>query len=129
MISREEDLSIQRQCALVGVARSSWYYQPAAVSEEELAVLRVIDEVHTNRPFVGSRRMVDELSEAGHHLNRKAVRRLMRTAGIEAVYRRPRTTRSASGLQHRVFPYLLAGLAITRANQVWASDVERHEAP
>ena len=92
-------------------------------------MLLAIDKIHTDRPFLGSRRIVDELADEGLSANRKAVQRLMRLAGIEAIYPRPKTSRAGVGANHRVFPYLLAGVSITRPNQVWVSDVERHEAP
>jgi putative transposase len=109
-------LSIARQCELLGLPRSTWYYAPTGETAQNLALMRSIDELYLKWPFYGSRRMARELG-----LNRKRVQRLMRTMGIEAVYPKPRTTRSAAG--HKIYPYLLRDLAIVRPDQVWASDI------
>lgn len=109
-------LSIARQCQLLGLARSTCYYEPAGESPENLALMRRIDKLYLKRPFLGSRKIADKLN-----VNRKRVQRLMRMMGIEAIYPKRRTTRPATG--HRIYPYLLRNLAITRPNQVWASDV------
>jgi len=122
-IDREHDLPIVRQCELLSVSRSSVYYQPVPLPARDAELLLAIDKIHTDRPFLGSRRIVDEFMDEGLCVNRKAVQRLMRLAGIEAIYQRPRTSRAGSGAGHRVFPYLLAGVPISRPNQVWAADV------
>ena len=122
-IDREHALPIVRQCQLLGVSRSSVYYQPVPLPARDAELLLAIDKIHTDRPFLGSRRIVDELMDEGLSVNRKAVQRLMRLAGIETIYQRPRTSRAGSGAGHRVFPYLLAGVSITRPNQVWAADI------
>ena len=112
-----ENLSVRRQCALLNLARSGVY----AASTDDLALMRRIDELHLKWPFYGSRRMVFELNQAGHRINRKRVQRLMRVMGIEALVPRPGTSKAAPG--HRIYPYLLRGVSITEPNHVWASDI------
>lgn len=103
--------------------RSSVYYAPVAVQAEELEVMRAMDEIHLLRPFLGSRRLVDELQDRGFEVNRKRVLRLMRLMDLSPIYPRPRTTKRGTGDGHKVYPYLLDGLSIERPNQVWASDI------
>ena len=122
-IDREHELPLSRQCGLLGVSRSSVYYQPAPLPARDAELLLAIDKIHTDRPFLGSRRIVDELEDELLSVNRKAVQRLMRLAGIEAIYQRPKTSRAGVGAGHRVFPYLLADVPISRPNQVWAADL------
>ena len=111
-----KDLSVRRQCALVGVARSG-VYRPKPVAEaDDLAVMRRIDELHLELPFYGSRRMTFELSKEGPGVNRKRVRRLMRVMGIEALVPRPSTSKAAPG--HKIYPYLLRGLKIVEPNRM-----------
>src|ERR1700680_150186 len=119
-----KELSVRRQCALVGVARSGIYRAKPDTGADDLAVLRRIDELHLELPFYGSRRMTFELSKEGRGLNRKRVRRLMRVMGIEALVPRPGTSRAAPG--HKIYPYLLRGLKIVEPNHVWAADAGRH---
>ena len=114
-------LSIMAQCRLLKVARSTLYYQPMPVDPDDLAVMRLIDELHLAYPFYGSRRMVVELADAGWAVNRKRVQRLMRRMGLEAIYQKPNTSRGHP--DHKVYPYLLRGLAIDRPNQVWCADI------
>ena len=122
MVDREHPaLSTVRQCALIGISRSSVYYRPRGHSQKDLAVMKLIDQQYLATPFYGSRRMKVWLDREGYPANRKRVRRLMRTMGLQAIYRRPRTSKPALG--HRVYPYLLGGMEITRANQVWAADI------
>lgn len=109
------------QCELLELARSTYYYEPAQESAENLALMRRIDEQYLHTPFYGSRRMAAELSTEQSPVNRKRVQRLMRTMGIAALVPRKRT--SIPGAGHRVYPYLLRGLSIDRANQVWCSDI------
>lgn len=123
LIQAEGTLSVARQCDLLTVSRSTYYYAPRAASEGTLAVMRAIDEIHTNRPFLGSRRVVDELADDGWHVNRKRVQRLMRDMEITALYPKPKTSRPGVGAEHTVYPYLLTNVAIERPNQVWAADV------
>jgi len=114
-------LSIVAQCRLLKVARSSLYWRPAAVSEDDLRLMRRIDELYLATPFYGARRMVAVLLRDGWTVNRKRVRRLMRIMRIEAIYQRPNTSRRHP--DHIVYPYLLRGLAIDRPNQVWCADI------
>ncbi len=120
-IHTEHGLSKTRRCELLDVARSTAYYRRELVSEEELVVMRLIDEIHLRLPFYGSRRIRDELEEHGHTVNRKRVQRLMRLMDLRALYPRRRTSQPGKG--HKIYPYLLRDLAIERANQVWATDV------
>src|SRR5208337_4516644 len=112
------DLSIVAQCRLLKVARSTLYWRPAAISEEDLRLMRLIDEQYLTAPFYGSRRMVAVLRRDGWTVNRKRVRRLM---GIEAIYQKPNTSQPHP--EHEVYPYLLRGLVIDRPNQVWCADI------
>jgi putative transposase len=114
-------LSIRRQCELLGLGRASLYYEPAGEGAEDLAMMRRIDREYTERPFYGSRRMTAVLRSEGYAVNRKRVRRLMGVMGLEAIYARPRTT--VAGRGHRVYPYLLRGVSIDRADQVWSADI------
>lgn len=121
MIDRDARLAVVRQCGLLGISRSSLYYQGKAVSEEDLAIMRTIDEIHLARPFLGSRRITGELKDRGFAINRKHVQRLMRLMGIVATYPQPKTSKAARG--HKIYPYLLRGLEPERANQVWVADI------
>jgi putative transposase len=121
MIDPEHDLPVKRQAEALGISRSSVYYQARPVSAEDLWLMRQIDELHLNYPFAGSRMLRDLLSHQGLEIGRRHLRTLMRRMGIEAIYRRPNTSKPAPG--HRIYPYLLRGLAITRPNQVWAMDI------
>ena len=116
-----ENLSVRRQCALLNLARSGVYRPGPLTSADDLALMRRIDELHLKWPFYGSRRMVFELNQAGHGINRKRVQRLMRVMGIEALAPRPGTSKAAPG--HRIYPYLLRGVSITEPNHVWTSDI------
>jgi putative transposase len=109
-------LSIARQCQLIGLPRSTWYYKPVGETAENLTLMKAIDRQYLETPFYGSRKMARAL-----HVNRKHVRRLMRLMGLEAVYPKRRTTRPAAG--HKIYPYLLRNVEITRPDQVWASDI------
>jgi putative transposase len=114
-------LSVLRQCALLGISRSSVYYQPVTVPQEKLELMKLIDQQYLERPFYGSRRMTACLKNQGYCVNRKRVRRLMAIMGLRAIYRRPKTSQPAPG--HRVYPYLLGDTEISRPNQVWTSDI------
>ena len=120
-MNEKHDLSKTRRCELLDVARSSAYYRREPVSEADLAVMRLIDEIHLQLPFYGSRRMRDELEERGHTVNRKRVQRLMRQMDLRALNPRRRTSQPGKG--HKIYPYLLRDLSIERANQAWASDI------
>ena len=115
------ELSIRRQCELLGIARSGVYRPPVPANDNDLALMRRIDELFTAWPFLGSRRMTAMLRAEGQAVNRKRVQRLMRKMGIAALGPKPRTTKPAPG--HKIFPYLLRGLAIERPNQVWCADI------
>lgn len=115
------DLSIREQCRLLGLHRSNLYYDPVPESEENLRLMRLMDEEHIRRPARGSRQMVDFLGDEGIVVNRKKVQRLMQKMGIEGLSPKRRTTLQATG--HQVYPYLLRGLEIARPDQVWCSDI------
>src|SRR5512144_2695114 len=115
------DLSIRRQCELLGLNRSTFYYEPADATPEDLRLMRLIDEQYTACPFYGSRRMTEWLTRQGEEVNRKRVQRLMRVMGLEAIYPKPRL--SAAGSGHKVYPYLLRGVKIERPDQVWSTDI------
>ena len=122
MIEREHDrLSVSRQCQLVGLSRSTWYYRAVGESAETLALMQRIDQLYLEYPFYGSRQMMRHLAREGKRVGRHRVRRLMRLLGLEAIYRKPRT--SVANPDHRVYPYLLRGLTIERPNQVWCADI------
>jgi putative transposase len=121
MIDRGHDLPLVRQAELLRLTRSSLYYEPRPVPAAELAIMRRIDELHLDHPFAGSRMLRDLLRGEGIAVGREQVAMLMRRMGIEALYRRPNT--SKPGLGHKVYPYLLRGLAVERPNQVWAMDI------
>ena len=114
-------LSVRRQCALLGLNRSTWYYEPVPERAANLALMRRIDEQYMRVPHYGSRRMTEWLWREGEDVNRKRVQRLMRLMGLEAIYPKPRTT--VAGRGHKVYPYLLRNLEITRPNQVWSADI------
>src|SRR5215475_13012007 len=114
-------LPISQQCRLLALPRSSVYRKPTEVSAEDLAIMALIDRHYLARPYYGSRRMTAWLATQGHHVNRKRVQRLMRLLGLAAIYQRPNTSKPAEA--HKIYPYLLRGLAIDRVNQVWCSDI------
>jgi putative transposase len=121
MIDREEKLAMTRQCKLLKLSRSSVYYKPIPLSTKDLSQMRQIDEIHLTYPFYGSRKIRTELWARGHNVGRDRVRRLMRRMGIEALYVKPRL--STAHPAHVKYPYLLRGLEITKANQVWSADI------
>jgi putative transposase len=121
MIDREHDLPLKRQADLVGISRGAVYYQPEPISDADLALMRRVDELHLEWPFAGSRMLRDLLRRQGIEVGRRHVSTLMRRMGIEAIYRKPNTSKKHP--RHPVYPYLLRGLAIERANQVWAMDI------
>src|SRR5947209_50934 len=114
-------LSICRQCELLSLSRSSFYYEPATESKENLALMNLIDQRYTDKPFYGSRKMTIWLRALGHEVNRKRVQRLMRLMGLQAIYPKPKL--SLPDRQHKVYPYLLRDVAIVRPNQVWSTDI------
>jgi len=121
MIDRSHDLPLTRQAEVLGLSRSSLYYQPRPVSPADLAIMRRIDELHLDYPFAGSRMLRDLLRGEGVEIGRGHVITLMKRMGIEAIYRRPNTSKAAPG--NKINPYLLRGLTVDRPNQVWAMDI------
>jgi putative transposase len=121
MIDRDHDLPITRQAEVLRISRSSVYYLPRPVPEADLAIMRQLDELHLEFPFAGSRMLRGLLAGKGCQIGRRHVKTLMQRMGIEALYRRPRTTKPEPG--HKIHPYLLRGLSIERPNQVWAMDI------
>jgi putative transposase len=121
MIERGSQVPVKRQAELLGLSRSSVYYRPRAVSERDLGLMRRIDELHLKAPFYGARKLAAQLRREGQEVGRRHVATLMRRMGIEALYRRPRT--SIPARQATIYPYLLAGVAIERPNQAWSSDI------
>ena len=121
MIDRAHDLPLTKQAETLNISRRSLYYVPELVRPADLALMRQMDELHLEFPFAGSRMLRDLLAADGSKVGRRHVTTLMRKMGIEAAYRRPSTSKSAPG--HKIFPYLLRGLAIGRPNQVWATDI------
>ena len=121
MIDRNHELSVSRQARELGISRGSVYYLPRPASPEDLALMRRIDELHLDYPFAGSRMLRDLLATEGIIVGRLHVSTLMKRMGIEAIYRKPNTSKPAPG--NKIYPYLLRKLAVTRANQVWAMDI------
>ena len=121
MISKAHDLPITQQCKILDMPRSSLYYCPVAVDEDDLIIMSMIDEIHLRYPFYGSRRIRDELWDNGFHISRDRVRSFMRKMGVEALYRKPRLSKRHPA--HKIYPYLLRGLKIDKSNYVWATDI------
>jgi putative transposase len=115
------NISVRRQCELLGISRSGFYYQPAAVNPEDLALMRLLDEQYTRTPFYGVRKMKAWLETVECYPDVKRVRRLLRLMGLEAIY--PKPNLSFNGTEHRRYPYLLRGVLIRRGNQVWSADI------
>ena len=118
---QHRELSVARQCELVSISRSGFYYQPAGETPLNLALMRLIDVQFLETPWYGSRQMTRHLRREGYTVGRKRVRRLMARMGLEPIYQRPRTTIPHPG--HRIYPYLLRDLVIDRPNQVWCADI------
>jgi putative transposase len=114
-------LPVSQQCRLLAVSRSSVYRKPVEVSAEDRAIMALIDRQYLARPYYGSRRMTAWLAIQGHVVNRKRVQPLMRLMGLAANYQRPNTSKAAAA--HKIYPYLLGGIAIERVNQIWCSDI------
>ncbi len=121
MIDRSHALPLTTQAKLLKLSRSTLYYKPRPISEEDLAVMRRIDQLHLDYPFAGSRMLRDLLRGEGIEIGRQAVRTMMKRMGLEAIYRRPNTSKPVAG--HRIYPYLLRSLAVVEPNQVWAMDI------
>jgi putative transposase len=120
MIDRTHDLPISQAKAL-NISRGAVYYKPRPVSEEDLKIMRRLDELHLEHPFMGARMLRDMLAREGVSIGRRHVATLMKRMGIVAIYRRPNTSKPAPG--HKIYPYLLRGVKVERANQVWAMDI------
>ena len=121
MIDHEHELPIARQAKALNISRGAVYYKPRPVSPEDLALMRAIDEMHLEWPFAGSRMLRNMLVRKGHSIGRRHVATLMKRMGIEALYRRPNTSKPAPG--HKIYPYLLRDVKVERPNQVWATDI------
>lgn len=121
MIDRGHTLSLTRQSQILDISRSSLYYQAVPVSERDLELMRLIDEIHLKHPYMGSRSIRDQLQDRGHQVGRQHVSTLMKRMGIAAMYKKPRLSKPHP--DHKTYPYLLRNLDINRANQVWAADI------
>ncbi|MCB1819828.1 MAG: IS3 family transposase, partial [Gammaproteobacteria bacterium] len=121
MVDGKDPLPVTRQCALLDLPRSTFYYAPKPVSDGELALMVLIDRCHLKHPFYGSRRIRDWWADRGHRVNRKKVQRLMRTMDLTAQY--PKRNLSLANQAHKIYPYRLRDLVIDRPTQVWATDV------
>ena len=121
MIDREHDLPITKQARALGISRGSVYYLPRPVSAADLAIMRRMDELHLELPFAGSRMLRDLLNQKGIEVGRRHVATLMKRMGLQAIYRKPNTSKPAPG--HKIYPYLLRGVSVDRPNQVWAMDI------
>jgi putative transposase len=121
MISKEHMLPLTRQSQVLELSRSSLYYKAVAISSRDLELMRLIDEIHLNHPYMGSRSIRDQLQDMGHQVGREHVGTLMKKMGIAALYPKPKLSKPHP--DHKVYPYLLRGLEISRANHVWATDI------
>jgi putative transposase len=121
MIDREHRLPLIRQSEILELSRSSLYYEAVPISDRDLELMRLIDELHLKYPFMGSRSIRDQLQDMGHKVGRQHVSTLMKKMGIAALYKKPRLSKPHP--EHKVYPYLLRGMEITRANHVWAADI------
>lgn len=121
LVDPAAEASLRQQCRWMGLHRSTYYYQPAKASAEDLLLMRLLDEQYLLTPQYGYRKMQRVLAQAGYQVNHKRVRRLMQVIGIEALYAKPNTSKPGAG--HRIYPYLLRGLVIDRVHQVWATDI------
>ena len=121
MIDRDHCLPLSRQARILELSRSSLYYEAVLVSDRDRELMKLIDELHQKYPYMGSRSIRDQLQDMGHQVGRQHVSTLMKKMGIAAMYRKPKTSKPHPA--HKVYPYLLRGLEITRANQVWAADI------
>lgn len=116
-----ETIPVTHQCELLGLARSTFYYRPKGISEEDVKLMRLIDEQYTKTPFYGYRKMTYWLRRQGYHINKKRVLRMMQMMGLQAIY--PKKRLSQPGKDHVIYPYLLRGMEVTRPDQVWAADI------
>lgn len=121
MLEKESIFSIRKQCELIGLNRSGIYYKPTGESEENIEIMRLLDEQYTKTPFYGVLKMTKHLESKGYRVNHKRIRRLLRMMGLDAVYQKPGL--SQKNPEHRIFPYLLKNIDINRCNQVWSTDI------
>jgi len=121
LIDHGIEISLGRQCELLGISRSCLYYKPKPISEEQLKVLKIIDEIYTAHPYYGTRRMLEELSDHGINIGRAQTRSYYKTLGLEAIY--PKINLSKRNHEHKVYPYLLRNMKINKVNQVWSADI------
>jgi putative transposase len=121
LLGPDPKVSLRHQCELLDLCRSAYYYEPCPESQENLALMRRLDELHLEHPVYGSRKLTVLLRQEGQEINRKRVRRLLRMMGIEAIYAKPRTSLPAPG--HQIYPYLLEDLDVTGPDQVWCADI------
>lgn len=121
VVSADSTLSLVRQCQLLCISRSGWYYESKGENVLNLSLMRMIDEQFLITPYYGSRQMARHLKRMGYCVSRKRVRRLMRVMGLQAIYQSPKT--SVPNPEHTIYPYLLKGLDINRSNQVWCADI------
>ena len=121
MVNRQVGISLSRQCKILKISRSSLYYTPVGFSPETLELMRQIDRVFTQYPFFGSRQIAAYLPRKGYHAGRHRIRRLMKIMGLEAIYKRPNTSKKHP--ENRIYPYLLRSMQITHPNQVWCADI------
>jgi len=121
MITREHPLPLITQCKILSLSRSGIYYSPMLMNDKDRELMRLIDEIHLNHPYLGTRGIKSELRNKGHKVGRGHVRTLMGKMGVEALYRKPRLTKTHP--EHTIYPYLLRGMTITEANAVWCSDI------
>ena len=121
MVNKGVNISLSRQCKILRISRSSLYYTPVGFSPETLELMRQIDKVFTQSPFFGSRQIAAYLPRVGHHAGRHRIRRLMKIMGLEAIYKRPNTSKKHP--ENQIYPYLLRNMQITRPNQVWCADI------
>ena len=122
MISPDKKLSVAQQCKLIGLPRSSFYYQPKPVSAYNQRIMRRLDEVYIDNPDFGSRQLRNVLKREGFKVNRKRIQRLMRIMEIQALYPGRNLSKPGKGSEHKIYPYLLRNLPINRPNQVWSTD-------
>lgn len=121
MIEKNNSVSLTRQCQIFEISRSSLYYKPTPVNETDLRLMKLIDAIHLDKPYLGTRRICERLCDMGEKIGRKHVRTLMNRMSITAIYNKPRLSKRNQA--HKVYPYLLRGMPITRGNQVWAADI------
>lgn len=119
--TNHDKLTIERQCELIGISRSGYYYKPQTVNKETLSLINIVDEIYTQYPFFGTRKMASYLKRQGYVIGRKRVKTIYELLGLEAVYPKPKL--SVPNKEHRIYPYLLRGVEVTKCDQVWSTDL------